>query len=183
MDRKTNLSVRGIRGSFMKSKKQISEERKNKIIFLILEIVLVLAGLYGIFVSSTGGMEYVNSPDKRIVNAEVIRVKHTYERDDDGDSTREKWAATLRYTVDGKEYTTKGTYSTETYSGETVRIEVYKTSKGEYKVSGTNEFGFVISASVLLFGAIGLITENKNRKKGKATTAKQNKKQNVKSAE
>ena len=167
----------------MKSKKQISEERKNKIIFLILEIVLVLAGLYGIFVSLTGGMEYVNSPDKRIINAEVISVKHTYEKDDDGDITSEKWAATLRYTVDGKEYTTKKTYSTETYSGETVQIEVYKTSKGEYKVSGTSTFGFVISASVLLYGTIGLITENKNRKKGKATTAKQNKKQNVKSAE
>ena len=166
----------------MKSKKQKSK-RKNKIIFIILEIVLVLAGLYGIFVSLTGGMEYVNSPDKRIVNAEVISVKHTYERDDAGDITREKWAATLRYTVDGKEYTTKGTYSTETYSGEIVRIEVYKTSKGEYKVSGTSTFGFVISASVLLYGTIGLITENKNRKKGKATTAKQNKKQNVKSAE
>ena len=163
----------------MKSKKQKSK-RGNKIFFLVLDIVLVLAGLYGIFVSLTGGMEYVNSPDKRIVNAEVISVKHTYERDDDGDITREKWAATLRYTVDGKEYTTKGTYSTETYSGETVQIEVYKTSKGEYKVSGTSTFGFVISASVLLFGAIGLTTENKNRKKGKSNTAKKNEKQNIK---
>ena len=163
----------------MKSKKQKSK-RKNKIIFIILEIVLVLAGLYGIFVSLTGGMEYVNSPDKRIINAEVISVKHTYEKDDDGDITSEKWAATLRYTVDGKEYTTKKTYSTETYSGETVRIEVYKTSKGEYKVSGTSTFGFVISASVLLFGAIGLTTENKNRKKGKSNTAKKNEKQNIK---
>ena len=163
----------------MKSKKPKSK-RGNKIFFLVLEIVLVLAGLYGIFVSLTGGMEYVNSPDKRIVNAEVISVKHTYERDDDGDITREKWAATLRYTVDGKEYTTKGTYSTETYSGETVQIEVYKTSKGEYKVSGTSTFGFVISASVLLFGAIGLTTENKNRKKGKSNTAKKNEKQNIK---
>ena len=163
----------------MKSKKQKSK-RENKIFFLVLDIVLVLAGLYGIFVSLTGGMEYVNSPDKRIINAEVISVKHTYEKDDDGDITSEKWAATLRYTVDGKEYTTKKTYSTETYSGETVRIEVYKTSKGEYKVSGTSTFGFVISASVLLFGAIGLTTENKNRKKGKSNTAKKNEKQNIK---
>ena len=163
----------------MKSKKQKSK-RENKIFFLVLDIVLVLAGLYGIFVSLTGGMEYVNSPDKRIINAEVISVKHTYEKDDDGDITSEKWAATLRYTVDGKEYTTKKTYSTETYSGETVQIEVYKTSKGEYKVSGTSTFGFVISASVLLFGAIGLTTENKNRKKGKSNTAKKNEKQNIK---
>ena len=163
----------------MKSKKPKSK-RENKIFFLVLDIVLVLAGLYGIFVSLTGGMEYVNSPDKRIINAEVISVKHTYEKDDDGDITSEKWAATLRYTVDGKEYTTKKTYSTETYSGETVQIEVYKTSKGEYKVSGTSTFGFVISASVLLFGAIGLTTENKNRKKGKSNTAKKNEKQNIK---
>ncbi len=158
----------------MKSKKQKSK-RKNKIIFIILEIVLVLVGLYGIFVSLTGGMEYVNSPDKRIVNAEVISVKHTYERDDAGDITREKWAATLRYTVDGKEYTTKGTYSTETYSGEIVRIEVYKTSKGEYKASSPSTFGFVISASVLLYGAIGLITENKDRNKNNANAAKRTK--------
>ena len=163
----------------MKSKKQKSK-RENKIFFLVLDIVLVLAGLYGIFVSLTGGMEYVNSPDKRIINAEVISVKHTYEKDDDGDITSEKWVATLRYTVDGKEYTTKKTYSTETYSGETVQIEVYKTSKGEYKVSGTSTFGFVISASVLLFGAIGLITENKDRNKNNANAAKKNEKQNIK---
>ena len=163
----------------MKSKKQKSK-KKNILYFLALDIALVLAGLYGIFVSLTGGMEYVNSPDKRIVDAEVVSVKHTYKRDDDGDITREEWAATLRYTVDGKEYTTKKTYSTETYSGETVRIEVYKTSTGEYKASGTSTFGFIISASVLLFGTMGLITENKDRKKGKANTAPKSKKQNIK---
>lgn len=163
----------------MKSKEQKSK-RKNTILFLVVDIALVLAGLYGIFVSLTGGMEYINSPDKRIVNAEVISVKHTFERDDDGDLTGEKWTATLRYTVDGKEYTTKGTYSTETYSGETVQIEVYKTSKGEYKVSGTSTLGFVISASVLLFGTVGLIAENKNRKKKKAKITKQNQKQDEK---
>ena len=90
----------------MKSKEQKSK-RKNTILFLVFDIAPVLAGLYGIFVSLTGGMEYVNSPDKRIVNAEVISVKHTYERDDDGDLTGEKWTATLRYTVDGKEYKTQ----------------------------------------------------------------------------
>lgn len=163
----------------MKSKNQKSK-RKNKIFFLVLDIVLVLAGLYGIFVSMTGGMEYVNSPDKRIVNAEVTRVKHTYEKDDDGDITGEKWAATLRYTVDGKEYTVKRTFSTETYRGETVRIEVYKTSTGEYKASGTSTFGFIISASVLLFGVVGLMTEKAESRKGKANTAKRNKKPNIK---
>ncbi len=163
----------------MKSKEQKSK-RKNTILFLVVDIALVLAGLYGIFVSLTGGMEYINSPDKRMVNAEVISVKHTFERDDDGDLTGEKWTATLRYTVDGKEYTTKGTYSTETYSGETVQIEVYKTLKGEYKVSGTSTLGFVISASVLLFGTVGLIAENKNRKKKKTKITKQNQKQDEK---
>ena len=157
----------------MKSKEQKSK-RKNTILFLAVDIALVLAGLYGIFVSLTGGMEYVNSPDKRIVNAEVISVKHTFEKDDDGDLTGEKWTATLRYTVDGKEYTTKGTYSTETYSGETVQIEVYKTSKGEYKVSSPSTLGFVLSAAVLLFGTMGLITENKSRQKKKAKITKQN---------
>ena len=163
----------------MKSKEQNSK-RKNTILFLVVDIALVLAGLYGIFVSLTGGMEYVNSPDKRIINAEVISVKHTFERDDDGDLTGEKWTATLRYTVDGKEYTTKGTYSTETYSGETVQIEVYKTSKGEYKVSSPSTLGFVLSAAVLLFGTMGLITENKSRQKKKAKITKQNQKQGEK---
>ena len=163
----------------MKSKEQKSKI-KNKILFLVFSIALVLVGFYGIFVSLTGGMEYVNSPDKRIVNAEVIRVKHTFEKDDDGNLTGEKWAATLRYIVDGKEYTTKKTFSTKTYSGETVQIEVYKTSTGKYKASGTSMPGFVISASVLLFGIEGLITENKDRKKKKQKIAKQNKKQNEK---
>lgn len=159
----------------MKSKKQKTKSKKgNIILFVVIDIVLVLVGVYGIFVSSTGGMEYINSPDKRIVNAKVVSVKHTYDKDDDGDITGEKWIATLRYTVDDKEYKTKVQYSTETYRGETVRIEVYKTSKGEFKVSGTSTIGFIISASVLLFGTVGLITENKERK-NKAIAAKQNK--------
>ena len=166
----------------MKSKEQKSK-RKNTILFLVFDIALILAGLYGIFVSLTGGMEYVNSPDKRIVNAEVVRVEYTFRRDDDGDVTGEKWKATLQYTVDGKSYTAKKVFSTKTYNGETVSIEVYKTSKGEYKVSSPSTLGFVLSAAVLLFGTMGLITENKSRQKKKAQEAKAKIKKGVKTSE
>ncbi len=44
-------------------------KQKNKL-FPVLDIVPVLDGLYSIFVSLTGKMEYINSPDKRIANAE-----------------------------------------------------------------------------------------------------------------
>ncbi len=166
----------------MKDKKQKTKS-KNTVLFLIFDIVMVLAGLYGLFVSLTGGMGYINSPDKRTVNAEVVRVEYTFRRDDDGDVTGEKWKATLQYTVDGKSYTAKKVFSTKTYNGETVSIEVYKTSKGEYKVSSPSMLGFVLSASVLLFGTMGLITENKDRQKKKAQQAKAKIKKGVKTSE
>ena len=144
------------------NKKTQKATRKSSVISLIVGFGLIFLGIYGVFVSLTGGMEYINSPDIRTINAEVISVKHTYEKDDDGDITREKWTATLSYTIDGKEYTTKRTYSTKTYSGETVQIEVYKTSKGEYKVSSTNPFGVVLSISALIFGSTTLSTRRKN---------------------
>ncbi len=159
---------------FMKAEaKKFKNKKLKKILFVAFDIIVILVGLYGLFVSLTGGMEYINSPDKRTVNADVISVDHRYEKDDDGDIAREKWTAKLSYTVDGKTYTAKKTFSSKTYSGETVRIEVYKTSKGEYKASGSNGVGVVIFSSVLLIGTVGLITEGKNKKKKKTNNTKQ----------
>ncbi len=170
----------------MKDKKQnkkTNSERKNTVFFIILGIALVLGGLYGLFVSLTGGAEYINSQDKRTVIATVTGVKHTFDRDDDGNVSGEKWKATLRYTVDGNEYTAKKTFSTETYNGETVQLEVYKVSTGEYKVSEPNVLGFIISAAVLLFGTVILVEENKDRKKKKLQKTKAKIKKNIKTSE
>ncbi len=148
-------------------------KKLNKALSVTFNIIVILVGLYGIFASLTGGMKYIKSPDKRTVNANVISVDYRYEKDDDGGITGEKWTAKLRYTVDGKTYTAKKTFSSEIYSGETVRIGVYKTSKGEYKVSNPSGVGFIVFTSVLLIGIVGLITENKGRKKKKPNNAKQ----------
>ncbi len=166
----------------MKNKKQ-KAERKNTILFLVIDIVAVLAGLYGVFVSLTGGMGYINSPDKRFVDAEVVNVRHTYEKDDDGSITGEKWKATLRYTVGGETYTTKRTYSVETYRGETVSIEVYKTPSGKYKESKPNTLAVILSVSILIIGVTGLIEENKERQKKKEQQAKAKIKKDIKKSE
>ena len=166
----------------MKNKKQ-KTKRKNTVLFLIIEIVAVLAGLYGVFVGLTGGMGYINSPDKRYVDAEVVNVRHTYEKDDGGSITSEKWNTTLRYTIGGETYTTKRTYSVETYSGETVLIEVYKTPSGEYKESKPNTLALILSVSILIIGVTGLIAENKERQKKKVQQAKAKIKRDIKKSE
>lgn len=157
---------------FMKQKTTQNENRKKAVKSRLFCIALILIGLYGLFASLTGGMQYINSSDKRVVSADVISVNHTYEKDDDGDITREKWRATLSYTVDGKEYTARATYSTETYSGETVQLEVYKTLNGKYKVAAPNTLGCILSASVVFFGAVNVFAANKGkpRKKQKEKT-------------
>lgn len=152
---------------FMKQKTAQNENRKKAVKSRLFCIALILIGLYGLFASLTGGMQYINSSDKRVVSADVIRVNHIYEKDDDGDITQEKWKATLRYTVDGKEYTAKATYSTETYRGETVQLEVYKTLNGKYKVAAPNTLGCILSASVVLFGSVNMFAENKGKPRKK----------------
>ncbi len=157
-------------------KTKSSENNSNKktaALFLIFDIVAVICGLYGAFASLTGGMGYINSPDIRTVEADVVSVSIRYEKDDNGYDKGE-WTAKLRYTVDGKEYTGKVTFSTAVYRGETVDIEVYKAPNGKYKISKISTLGVIISVSVLIIGIMGLITENKERNENKAKKAMQN---------
>lgn len=148
-------------------------KKKNTILFLIFDIVAVICGLYGAFVSLTGGMGYINSPDIRTVEADVVSVDIRYEKDDNGYDKGE-WIAYLSYTVDGREYTAKKKFLTKVYSGETVDIEVYKAPNGEYKMSDPNVLGVIVSVAVLIIGITGLISENKERNKKKAKKAMQN---------
>ena len=153
--------------------KKQKAKQENAIKYVIIGIIVVFVGLYGIYVSLMGGFGYVNSSDKQTVRAEVTSVKHKFNKD----YTEETWEAKLSYTINGKTYTIKQTYGSETYTGEHIWIDVYKTSKGEYKeAKPPSGFGFVISTSILIVGAMILMEENKSRKKKRANSKKQIKK-------
>lgn len=155
--------------------KKQKEKKKNTVQYVVLGIIVVFVGLYGIYISLMGGMGYVNSSDKQTVQAEVTSVKHRFDKD----YTEEMWEAKLSYTIDDKTYTIGKTYGSETYIGEHIWIDVYKTSKGEYKAAkAPSALGVVISTSILVFGAVILMEENKSRKKKRANSKKQDLKMN-----
>ncbi len=155
--------------------KKAPQTKKGKTLTfsIVFAAVFILLGLYGLFTTLTGGRAYRKSSDVRVVDAVVTRVEHSYRKDDDGDITDEKWKATLSFTVDGKTYTGKKTFGTKTYSGETVSVEVYRTAKGDYKLSSTNTFGFILSVASLVFGGAAVADISKTLSGGRKTAEKQ----------
>lgn len=108
---------------------------KNKIYeiaALLLAIALFAGGIYGVVSSRTAKRDYNNSDDIRKVTA---IVKDYQDMSDDDDYSDRKYRAKLSFVVDGKTYTGTETYYRKISKGDMVTVEVYRTPKGEYKMS------------------------------------------------
>ena len=83
--------------------------------------------------------------------------------------------ATFTYTVDGKEYKGKQKFNQMVSKGDTFNIEVYKNSKGDYKIyKKTGVLGYVLYYISLIVGAVLFVASvvslipKKNGKKSKS---------------
>ena len=129
--------------SKLKEKKDI----KMTIFIIVVGISLIVAGIYGIVSSRVESRDYKNTTDIRKISAVINDFSTSDTKDDLGDVKYTTYKFKVSYVIDGKTY--KGKYEERIWSssyarkytydklrkGDTIDVEVYKTSKGNYKLS------------------------------------------------
>ena len=119
------------------------------VLLLLAGIGLITAGIIGIISSRTDSREYKNSTDIQKISAVIDDYSTHNTKDDSGDVKYTTYKFKVSYVIDGKTY--KGKYEERVWSssssyakkytydklrkGDTIDVEVYKTSKGNYKLS------------------------------------------------
>lgn len=167
--------------SKLKEKKDI----KMTIFIIVCGVSLVVAGIYGIVSSRIESRDYKNSTDIRNISAVIDDFSTSDTKDDLGDVKYTTYKFKVSYVVDGKTY--KGKYEERVWSssssytkkytydklrkGDTIDVEVYKTSKGDYKLAPEgNPVGFLLYCAAIpvgLFFVVIMICDiaKDNRKK------------------
>lgn len=148
----------------MPAKKKID---KYDILAILLGIGLLVAGVLGIVTSRLSADDYQNSPDIRWVDAVIEKIQSHYEKDKNDRVTMVTYKTTVSFVVDGKTYQGKYKFydypkdymvnfmNDEPRSGDTIRIEVYKSRDGMYKVSPDNSpVGFLLYCAAIPVGLI-----------------------------
>ena len=135
--------------SKLKEKKDI----KMTIFIIVCGVSLVVAGIYGIVSSRIESRDYKNSTDIRNISAVIDDFSTSDTKDDLGDVKYTTYKFKVSYVIDGKTY--KGEYEERVWSssyerkytydkmhtfhkikkGDKIPVEVYKNSKGQYKLT------------------------------------------------
>lgn len=120
---------------------------KMTIFIMVAGIGLIIAGVIGIVTSRIDSREYKNSTDIRKIPAVIVDFSTKDDKDDSGDVRYTTYKFKVSYVVDGKTY--KGKYEERVWSnnptkmhtfhkikkGDKIPVEVYKNSKGQYKLT------------------------------------------------
>ena len=155
------------------------------VLLLLAGIGLIAAGIIGIITSRTASKEYKNSTDIQKISAVIDDISTHNTKDDSGDVKYTTYKFKVSYVIDGKTY--KGKYEERVWSsssnyarkytydklrkGDTIDVEVYKTSKGDYKLAPEgNPVGFLLYCAAIpvgLFFVVIMICDvvKDNRKK------------------
>ena len=124
-----------------------NKDIKMTIFIMVAGIGLIVAGVIGIVTSRIYSREYKASTDIRKISTVIVDFSTTNEKDDSGDVKYTTYEFKVSYVIDGKTYNGKceervwwNSYEKKyTYDklrkGDTIDVEVYKTSKGDYKLS------------------------------------------------
>ena len=167
--------------SKLKGKKDI----KMTIFIIVVGVSLIVAGIYGIVSSRVESRDYKNTTDIRKLSAVIDDFSTSDTKDDLGDVKYTTYKFKVSYVIDGKTY--KGKYEERVWSssssyarkytydklrkGDTIDVEVYKTSKGNYKLSPEgNPVDFLLYCAAIpvgLFFVVIMICDiaKDNRKK------------------
>ena len=124
-----------------------NKDIKITIFIMVAGIGLIVAGIIGIITSRTDSREYKSSTDIRKISAAIDDFSTHDTKDDSGNVKYTTYKFKVSYVIDGKTY--KGEYEERVWSssyerkyaydklrkGDTIDVEVYKTSKGDYKLT------------------------------------------------
>ena len=167
----------------MTKNRESRENMRYSVLFLLLGLGLIAAGIIGIITSRADSREYKNSTDIRKIPAVIIDFSTSNSKDDSGDVKYTTYKFKVSYVIDGKTY--KGKYEERVWSssyarkytydklrkGDTINVEVYKTPTGNYKLAPEgNPVDFLLYCAAIpvgLFFVVIMICDiaKDNRKK------------------
>ena len=165
------------------SKLKEIKDIKMTIFIIVVGISLIVVGIYGVVSSRIESRDYKNSTDIRKISAVIVDFSTQDDKDDSGDVKYTTYKFKVSYVIDGKTY--KGKCEERVWSsdyskkyaydklrkGDTVDVEIYKTSKGDYKISPEgNPVDFLLYCAAIpvgLFFVVIMICDiaKDNRKK------------------
>ena len=165
------------------SKLKEIKDIKMTIFIIVVGISLIVAGIYGIVSSRIESRDYKNSTDIRNISAVIDDFSTSDTKDDLGDVKYTTYKFKVSYVVDGKTY--KGKYEERVWSnnptkmhtfhkikkGDKIPVEVYKNSKGQYKLTPEgNPVDFLLYCAAIpvgIFLVVIMVNElvNDDRKK------------------
>ena len=160
-----------------------NKDIKMTIFIMVAGIGLIVAGVIGIVTSRIESRDYKNSTDIQKISAVIVDFSTKDDKDDSGDVRYTTYKFKVSYVIDGKTY--KGKYEERVWSssyekkytydklrkGDTINVEVYKTSKGDYKLSPEgNSVDFLLYCAAIpvgIFLVVIMVKElvNDDRKK------------------
>lgn len=160
-----------------------NKDIKMTIFIMVAGIGLIVAGVIGIVTSRIDSREYKSSTDIRKISAVIVDFSTQDDKNDSGDVRYTTYKFKVSYVIDGKTY--KGKYEERVWSssyerkytydklrkGDTIDVEVYKTSKGDYKLTPEgNPVDFLLYCAAIpvgLFFVVIMICDiaKDNRKK------------------
>ena len=143
---------------------------KMTIFIMVAGICLMVAGVFGIVTSRIDSREYKNSTDIQKISAVIVDFSTHDNKDDSGDVKYTTYKFKVSYAIDGKTY--KGKYEERVWSssyerkytydklrkGDTIDVEVYKTSKGNYKLAPEgNPVDFLLYCAAIPVGVFFVV--------------------------
>ena len=141
------------------------KKKDIKIILLGILVGLVVcgAGIYGVVSSRIASHEYKNSTDIREVSAVVGYCREIVKKDEDeNEYHRERklreYRVKVTFEIDGETYQDRDTVycwnDEEINKGDEIDVEVYRTSKGKYKIAPDRDpLEFLFSCVAIILGA------------------------------
>lgn len=160
-----------------------NKDIKMTIFIMVAGIGLIVAGIIGIVTSRIDSREYKSSTDIRKISAVIVDFSTQDDKDDSGDVRYTTYKFKVSYVIDGKTY--KGKYEERVWSnnptkmhtfhkikkGDKISVEVYKNSKGQYKLTPEgNPVDFLLYCAAIpvgIFLVVIMVNElvNDDRKK------------------
>lgn len=136
--------------------------KTSSIIGVLVGIAFIAVGIYNIIASRIDAKEYQNTTDIRTVSALVIACDWKGDTDSDGKEYTTAYDLKISFEVDGKPYTAKGMISASNSAfredlrkGDIIDIQVYRTSKGKYKITPDNDpVDFLLAWAMIPLGAV-----------------------------
>ena len=168
---------------------KIAEKKdiKMTIFIMVAGIGLIVAGVIGIVTSRIESRDYKNSADIQKISALIVDFSTKDDKDDSGDVRYTTYKFKVSYVIDGKTY--KGKYEERVWSssyekkytydklrkGDTINVEVYKTSKGDYKLSPEgNPVDFLLYCAAIPVGLFFVVIMICDVEKGKRRKKSEN---------